>query len=173
MNKGFKAFNGVYRAVVTKNNDPKNLRRLKVKIPQLTGYEEGEVETDWVWPMETASMTTQVPDIGQGIWVSFIGSDPDYPVWQGTFGTHKGKNKRVYVKPLDDSVVLTSLTPYIKTVSKEDGTTELDLTDTLIAMANTLKDHETRITSIEAQLVTLHTTLASRTSPSHTHGSNG
>jgi hypothetical protein len=65
------------------------------------------------------------------------------------------------------------LANYIKTKKQADGTTEVDLTQTLLAMANKLKDHETRITALEANLTALHSTLATRTSPSHTHTSAG
>ena len=81
--------------------------------------------------------------------------------------------KKILIKPLLDSVSLTGLTSYITLVTKTDGTKEVDLTATFLAMAQKLKDHETRITSLESQLTTLHNTLGTRTAPSHTHGSNG
>ena len=160
---------GVYRAVVKDNRDPQNQRRLKVSVTQTTGTEV----TEWAWPIEPSSIHTAVPVIGQGVWVTYIGGDPDYPVWVGSFGKNQGSNKQIYIKPLADSVVLTTLTPYIKTNKNSDGTTEVDLIDTLVAMANKLKDYETRISSLESQLTTLHSNLGTRTSPSHTHGSNG
>jgi hypothetical protein len=160
---------GVYRGVVKDNNDPQKQRRLKLSIPQTTGNET----TEWVWPMEPSGISTDVPVIGQGVWITFIGGDPDYPVWSGAFGKNQGKNKKIFIKPLADSVSLTGLTLYLKTNKNNDGTTEVDLTDTLMLMANKLRTYETRIASLESQLVTLHNTLATRTSPSHTHGSNG
>jgi hypothetical protein len=164
-----KRYYGVYRAVVKDNKDPNKQRRIKVSITQVTGNEI----TDWVWPMEPSSIHTEVPVVGQGVWVTYIGGDPEYPVWLGSFGKNQGKNKQIFIKPLADSVSLTGLTPYLKTNKQSDGTTEVDLTDTLMLMANKLKQYETRIASLESQLTTLHNTLATRTSPSHTHGSNG
>lgn len=164
-----KRYYGVYRGVVKDNKDPNKQRRLKVSVTQTTGDEV----TDWIWPMEPSSIHTDVPVVGQGVWISFIGGDPDYPIWLGAFGKNQGKNKQVFVKPLADSVSLTGLTPYLKTVKQTDGTTEVDLTDTLMLITNKLKAYETRIASLESQLVTLHNTLATRTSPTHTHGSNG
>lgn len=163
-----KRLHGVYRGVVKDNKDPQNQRRLQIQV-QTTGTEV----TDWAWPMEPSSIHTDVPVIGQGVWVFYIGGDPEYPVWSGSFGKNQGSNKQIFIKPLDNKVSLTGLTPYLKTVSMGDGTTEVDLTDTLILMANKLKTYETRIASLESQLTTLHTTLATRTSPTHTHGSNG
>ena len=166
--KGSQQFSGVYRATVVNNRDPKKQRRLQVELSTSVGH-----FTDWVWPMEPANVSTEVPDIGQGVWVHFQAGDHEYPAWFGAFGKHKGKSKRLYVKALPDSVSISTLTSYVKTIKQSDGTTEIDLMSTLIAIANALKDHETRIASIESQLTTLHSTLATRTSPSHTHGSNG
>ena len=163
-----KRLHGVYRAVVTENKDPDNLRRLKLQV-QTTGPEI----TDWVWPVTPSSVQTEPPAIGQGVWVSYIGGDPEYPIWLGSFGKNKGANKHVFIKPLANTVSLTELTPYVKTNTMTDGTTELDLTDTLMLMANKLKAYETRIASLESQLTTLHSNLSTRTAPSHTHGING
>jgi hypothetical protein len=160
---------GVYRGVVKDNRDPDNQRRLKVTVSQLTGTEV----TDWAWPIEPSSIHTGVPGIGQGVWVSYIGGDPDYPVWVGSFGTNQGANKQIFVKPLADSTSIVGITDTIIVNSKTDSTKELDLIDTVIALANKLKNHETRIASLESQLTTLHNTLGTRTAPSHTHGSNG
>jgi hypothetical protein len=139
---------GVYRGVVKDIKDPQKQRRLKIQV-QTTGTEV----TDWAWPIEPSSIHTDAPVVGQGVWVTYVGGDPEYPVWIGAFGKNQGKNKQIFVKPLADSVSLTGLTPYLKTIKQKDGTTEVDLTATIVAMAQTLKDHETRITSLEAQIV--------------------
>ena len=165
---GRQVFSGVYRATVTNNKDPKKQRRLQVELTTSVGH-----STEWIYPIEPANISTEVPEIGQGVWVHFQAGDHEYPTWSGSFGKHKGKSKRLYVKALPDSVVISTLTAYVKTVKQVDGTTEIDLMSTLIAMANVLKDHETRITSLESQLTTVKNTLGTRTAPSHTHGSNG
>ena len=163
-----KQFPGVYRAVVTNNKDPKKQRRLQVEIVTSLGH-----TTEWVWPMEPANISTEVPEIGQGVWVHFQAGDHEFPTWFGAFGKHKGKSKRLYVKPLADSVSISGLTAYIKTVKQADGTTEIDLMSTLVAMANVLKNHETRITTLETSLNSLKSTLGTRTNPEHTHTSGG
>ena len=161
-------FSGVYRAKVVNNRDPQKQRRLQVEISTAVGE-----STEWVWPMEPASMSTEVPGIGQGVWVQFQAGDHEYPVWFGSFGKHQGQSKKIHVKPLLNSIDISTLTSYVKTISQTDGTTEVDLTATIIAMANSLKDHETRISSLESQVATLKSTLATRSAPEHTHGSNG
>jgi hypothetical protein len=70
---------GVYRAVVKDNKDPKNLRRLLVQS-QATGVEV----TDWVWPIQA---TAKPPAIGQGVYIAYLGGDPEFPLWTGTFGS--------------------------------------------------------------------------------------
>jgi hypothetical protein len=168
MATGNQIFSGVYRATVVNNRDPKKQRRLQVELTTSVGH-----FTDWVWPIEPANISTEVPEIGQGVWVHFQAGDHEYPTWSCSFGKHKVKSKRLYVKALPDSVNISTLTTYVKTVKQADGTTEIDLMSTLIAMANALKDHQTRITSLESQLTTVKNTLGTRTAPSHTHGSNG
>jgi len=126
-----KRLHGVYRARVVDNRDPDNLRRLKVQV-QTTGPEI----TDWVWPVSPSNVQTEPQSIGQGVWVSYIGGDPEYPVWLGSFGKNQSKNKQMYVKPLADSVSLTGIQDVIIVNSQKDGTKELDLTDSLIALAN-------------------------------------
>ena len=158
---------GVFRGVVAKNNDPNKQGRIQVLLPH---HKE---PTEWAWPMTPAGQGVHVPEIGQGVWVKFEKADPEFPLWFGEFGKSKVKGKKILIKPLLDSVSLTDISSYVVTVTKTDGTKEVDLTASLVSMANKLKNHETRIASLESQLTTLHTTLASRTSPSHTHGSNG
>ena len=72
-------YEGIYRAVVKNNKDPQNLRRIKVVVPQITG----DQVTDWVWPVIS---TERPPAIGSGAWITYIGGNPDYPVWLGEFG---------------------------------------------------------------------------------------
>ena len=69
---------GTYRAVVHDNKDPKNLRRLKVKSTAT-----GEQVTNWIWPVIS---TKRPPAIGTGVYVMYVGGDPEYPVWIGEFG---------------------------------------------------------------------------------------
>ena len=164
-----KRYYGVYRGVVKDNKDPQKQRRLKISITQTTGSEV----TDWAWPMEPSSINTDVPVVGQGVWVTFIGGDPDYPVWSGAFGKNQGKNKKMFIKPLDNKTSLTGLSAHIILIKNSDGTTDVDLTATLMALANKVKILEGKVTTLESQVNTLKTTLATRTTGGHTHTNNG
>ena len=157
MAKERQQFSGVYRGTIVNNRDPKKQRRLQVEVTTSVGY-----YTDWVWTMEHANISSEVPEIGRGVWIHFQAADHEYPVWFGAFGKHQGKSKKLYVKALADSVSISTVTAYLKTIQQPDGTTEVDLMATLVAMANSLKDHETRIASLETQI-----TQKANTSHSH------
>jgi hypothetical protein len=152
---------GVYRGVVKNNNDPQNQRRLKLQV-QTTGSEV----TDWAWPMEPSSIHTEVPIVGQGVWVTYVGGDPEYPVWSGSFGKNQGANKQMFVKPLSDSVSITSVQDVIIINDQSDGTKELDLTDSLIAIAN-------KEASLQTTLVNLQSTVANIVQGTGVQGTQG
>jgi hypothetical protein len=138
-------FYGIYRGTVVANKDPESHRRLKVTVPQLSGSALTK-ELPWAWPKEVASMKNEVPEIGDGVWVMYEGGDPSYPLWVGTYGK-KTKGKRVNVKVLSDSVSLTGLSGHIITERINNGTTEVDLVATIVALANKVK-------TLEAQMLT-------------------
>lgn len=71
-------YDGTYRGIVKDNDDPKRMRRIKVVVPQVTG----DQITNWIFPM----IGTQLPpNIGDGVYIQYIGGDPDYPVWIGSY----------------------------------------------------------------------------------------
>jgi hypothetical protein len=156
---------GFFRGVVQNNKDPLNQRRLQVLVPQSTGAEV----TDWIWPVEPHGVHTKPPTVGQGVWVSYISGDSEYPVWIGSFGKHQEASKPYLIAPLMNSVSLSGLTPYLIVESEPDGTQVVNLTSTLLAMAKTLKDHETRITSLESRVSSLESQMSGKASISHTH----
>lgn len=80
-------FYGKYRAFVSDNNDPKNLGRLKLKIPSVLGP---DTASGWAMPCApygggSARGFFFVPEPGDGVWVEFEGGLLEYPVWVGTF----------------------------------------------------------------------------------------
>lgn len=149
---------GFFRGVVQNNKDPLNQRRLQVLVPQSTGAEV----TDWVWPVEPHGIHTSPPKVGQGVWVSYISGDSEYPVWIGSFGKHQEASKPYLISPLMNSVSLSGLTPYLIVESEPDGTQVVNLTKTLLAMAKALQNHEQRIQALESQ-------MAGKASISHSH----
>ena len=109
-------YHSVYRAIVRDIRDPQNLRRIKVSVPQVTGPEI----TDWIWPMIS---TKRPPAVGAGIWVFYIGGDPDYPVWIGEFGkpdTLQGMFSHGSWFSTQDQTASATTTEYIMTVNNTD-----------------------------------------------------
>lgn len=170
-----KTLNGVYKGFVSDNKDPKKQNRIKVTLQFFNTPKQTQKlsSTDWIDPIYPPGIDLVAPVIGQGVWVLFRAGDPAYPVWIGSFGTHKEQSKKILIKPLLDTTSLTGLTDQVIIVTNQDGTKSVDLLATVLAMANKIKNHETRITALESNLTALHNTLSTKTSPSHTHSSAG
>jgi uncharacterized protein involved in type VI secretion and phage assembly len=74
---------GKYRGIVTDNRDPKNLGRIKARIPEMLG----DVETGWALPCspyagDGVGLFT-VPSPGAGVWIEFEAGDVSRPIWSG------------------------------------------------------------------------------------------
>jgi len=77
---------GKYRGIVTDNQDPADLGRIKAQVPRLLG----NVETGWALPCLPYGGTSEqglyfVPDRGATVWIEFEGGDLAYPIWTGTW----------------------------------------------------------------------------------------
>lgn len=130
-----KRFYGLYRGEVVATNDPLQKRRVKIKVSQVLG----DTPTDWAWGIESANTKFDVPAVGQGVAVLFEGGDPSFPVWIGTFGKSQGAGKHGLIK------ATTGSTTGLVTSKFSDGTMEIDILETLIAL-------QQRITSLEARM---------------------
>lgn len=79
---GNRRFPGTYRGVVTETNDPLNKGRVKVQVPQVLA----STVTNWAWPIVPVSnIEASIPAIGEGVFVTFEGGDPSFPLWSGRF----------------------------------------------------------------------------------------
>jgi len=72
---------GIHRAVVVNVDDPKQLDRIKVRVPEVLGNEI----TDWVWPKHPATFWSWKPIVGSPVWVEFEAGDVDRPLYSGTW----------------------------------------------------------------------------------------
>jgi len=124
---------GMYRGVVVNNKDPEQQRRVMVNVPQLMA--EGD-KSGWAWPQENSSVKVAVPEIGEGVWVSFEGGDPDYPIWTGIYGKNQQKNKHLFLKPLKNTVDVANITDILKITQQKNGSSEVDVLDTLLNLSN-------------------------------------
>jgi len=103
---------GKYRGIVTNNQDPKNLGRIKARVPEILS----DVETGWALPCApytgNGSGVYAVPEPGAGVWVEFEAGDVSRPVWSGCWW---GENQL----PQNESG--TRATPSLKVIRSEQG----------------------------------------------------
>jgi hypothetical protein len=76
---------GKYRGKVTDNQDPKNLGRLRAKVPEVLG----DVETGWALPAFPYSGDGEgsytVPPTDAGVWIEFEAGEVSRPIWSGAW----------------------------------------------------------------------------------------
>jgi uncharacterized protein involved in type VI secretion and phage assembly len=105
-------FYGKYRALVSDNQDPSNLGRIKARVPEILG----DVATGWALPALPYSgdgvgiYTIPAPDAG--VWIEFEAGDVSRPIWTGCWW---GDNQL----PKDETGA--STTPQKKIVRTEEG----------------------------------------------------
>jgi uncharacterized protein involved in type VI secretion and phage assembly len=116
-------FYGLYRGVVTDNDDPATLGRVKAEVPSVLG----SVETGWCMPcVPYAGPQVGIaflPEIGSGVWIEFEGGDVSYPVWVGCYW--RGTELPSDVAP-DVKVIVTSSQLELKL---DDGVGSITLAD--------------------------------------------
>jgi uncharacterized protein involved in type VI secretion and phage assembly len=87
---------GKYRATVTDYQDPKNLGRIKLKVPELLGE---DLETGWALPCLPYGGSKEsgfffIPEVDSNVWVEFEAGNLSYPIWTGTWwGTSSETSK--------------------------------------------------------------------------------
>lgn len=119
-----KRFYGTYRGTVASTQDPDKLRRVKLTVPQVLGEEQ----TEWAWPQDQSAVQATVPTVGQGVWVTFEGGDPSFPIWSATFGKYQGKGYQVKITELPTG-------SYPASIKLEGSPTYFDLIKTIIDLA--------------------------------------
>jgi hypothetical protein len=67
---------GKYRGCVVANDDPMQLHRLELTVP--------DVSPPSVWATPSDDMQyIDLPDVGTEVWVEYENGNPDYPRWVG------------------------------------------------------------------------------------------
>jgi uncharacterized protein involved in type VI secretion and phage assembly len=78
-------FWGKYRGVVTDNNDPLKMGRIRATVPDVYG----DQQSGWAMPCAPFGGRSMgffaLPTVGAGVWIEFEHGDPDYPVWAGAW----------------------------------------------------------------------------------------
>lgn len=84
-NGGCPEFYGKYRGIVSDNDDPNRLGRLRVRVQDVLG----EQESGWALPAVPYAGDSVglylIPPVDAFVWVEFEHGDPDYPIWTGCF----------------------------------------------------------------------------------------
>ncbi|MFC2077586.1 phage baseplate assembly protein V [Candidatus Bipolaricaulota bacterium] len=74
---------GKFRGIVTDNGDPKNLGRIRARVPEVLG----DVETGWALPCAPyagdGTGVFAIPEPEAGVWIEFEAGDVSRPVWSG------------------------------------------------------------------------------------------
>lgn len=74
---------GKYRGIVTDNEDPRNMGRIKARVPEVLG----DVESGWALPCVPyagdGSGAYMVPEPDTGVWIEFEAGDISRPIWSG------------------------------------------------------------------------------------------
>lgn len=135
---------GIYRAVVASNKDPKDLGRLRVRVPQLFDKDI----SDWIWNAEGSKFSYELPSVGQGVYVIFPDGQAGDGVWLGQFGKPLGSGWYTYLKSMPPSNYPES----IKTRSHKNKT-HWDLTQTIITMANKIQTLEEEVDQLQTDLI--------------------
>lgn len=103
---------GKYRGIVTDNEDPKNLGRIKARVPEVLE----DVETGWALPAGPYAGDGEgqftVPPPDSGVWIEFEAGDVSRPIWSGCWW---GENE---LPKTEDG---TPATPPLKILRSEKG----------------------------------------------------
>jgi uncharacterized protein involved in type VI secretion and phage assembly len=78
-------FYGKYRGTVIDNNDPMQMGRLQLQVPDVSNV----LPSTWAMPSApfagSQCGSVSIPPVGSSVWVEFEQGDSDYPIWSGGF----------------------------------------------------------------------------------------
>lgn len=125
---------GFYKGVVDDRNDPDNLGRLKVKVPDV--YED-ETYDYWAIPLGLFAGKSigffAIPNKGDNVWVTFENGDPRFPLW--TYGWWGNDHRPTTANP-DVSVLQTTSGHKVELDDKEKLVRITDASGNIVLMNN-------------------------------------
>ena len=78
-------FYGKFRGVVSDNNDPNNMGRIRAKVLDIFGgYESGWALPALPYAGDGVGLFL-IPPTNASVWIEFEQGDPEYPIWSGCF----------------------------------------------------------------------------------------
>jgi uncharacterized protein involved in type VI secretion and phage assembly len=112
-------FYGKYRGIVTDNQDPSMIGRIRAKVPDVMG----DIESGWAMPCAPFGGNSTgffaIPPKNAGVWIEFEHGDPDYPIWSGCWWGSAAEMPSALLAP-----------PYKKMMIKTEGGQCITLDDT-------------------------------------------
>lgn len=106
MNRNGNPFYGKYRGVVTDNQDPSQMGRIRANVPDVYG----DLESGWAMPAAPFGGNGlgffAVPAEGAGVWMEFECGDPDYPIWSGCWWGSASEMPSVLASGADTKVLI-------------------------------------------------------------------
>jgi uncharacterized protein involved in type VI secretion and phage assembly len=103
-----RTFYGKYRGVVTDNEDPLMLGRVRARVPDVMGDEESG------WAMPCAPFGGDgvgffaLPTVGAGVWIEFECGNSEYPIWSGCWWGSAAEMPPVLLAPPYKKVMFTT-----------------------------------------------------------------
>jgi len=142
------AFYGKYRGVVTDNQDPNGLGRIRVKVQDVFG----EKESGWALPCLAYAGDGVglylIPPVSAFVWIEFEHGDPEYPVWTGCFWLSKDNVPKSATGP-DFKILKTDMGTITLDDSPGSGGITIETTD---GMKITMDSQSIKITNGEASV---------------------
>lgn len=176
-------FYGKYRGLVVDNRDPKQLGRLKLKVPSVLG---SDVVTGWAWPcLPYGGADNQgmvfIPEVDAGVWVEFEEGDLEFPIWVGGFWSQPdsqvevprpneadGSERDSVADPMASRKIIKTLKGHsiqfedkdgeemlliVQQVNKDEGKSNVI---TLDANGITIDDHNDNVITLDANGITIN-----------------
>jgi uncharacterized protein involved in type VI secretion and phage assembly len=119
-----KRYHGKYRGLVSNTDDPRRLRRVKVRVPEVTGL---DIETDWAWTQQGSGggadrgSFLQV-SVNDSVFVEFESGDINRPVVTGHWWGHpEGSSPEAPALTRSDGSTCYSTDPSVGTPKGTDG----------------------------------------------------
>jgi uncharacterized protein involved in type VI secretion and phage assembly len=113
------AYYGKYRGMVTDNQDPLMMGRIRAKVPDVMG----DMESGWAMPCAPFGGNSTgffaIPPLNAGVWIEFEYGDPDYPIWSGCWWGSAAEMPPLLLAP-----------PYKKVMIVSEGGQSFTLDDT-------------------------------------------
>lgn len=112
------AFYGKYRGIVTDNQDPLMMGRIRARVDDVMGG----LESGWAMPCApfggSGTGFFAIPPVKAGVWIEFECGDPDYPIWSGCWWGSSAEMPPTLLSP-----------PYKKMMIKTEGGQSITLDD--------------------------------------------